>query len=313
MLLKRVILGSMLFGAVAVYAALESSIVAYVNNEPITSGEIQRELELSFAFSQRSSEDQAILMQRHYRQILDLLIDRRLILDAFAKSNAQLPPDALDRHIQSIISRDFNGDRSELTDLLRKYKMTYDAWKKETSDTYIVMAMRNLQVEKKVSVTPAMVRAYYNENPRRFAEESEIHMRVICVEDSPEQAKLTAVQEDLAAGMPFAEAAKLHSTDSKAQEGGDWGIVDLKSLAAPIRDALMPLAVGTYSQPITLNGAHFILYKESAKSAKQPTLEEAWPIAEKQLRQKFETERYRQWMEQLREDAFIKIIQSTES
>lgn len=280
-------------------------IAATVGNEVITIENVMTEFKKGYNLASVPAEERTARLAALYPQVLNLLIDRLLILQAYKDAGGVLPPDALEKHIRSIITTNFNGDESALHEALKKNRITYDDWSNETRENLIIASMRYMQVDKKVAVTPSMIKAYYAEHKADFSETPTTHLRVILI--SPEQGKAVADKAfaEIMGGKPFAEVAKEYSQDSRAADGGDFGYVGVADLSPAINKIIKPLKVGRISRVTEVEGYFYILYKVAERAATIPTLQDAWVKIENKLTSEASAERYQAWMQSLRKNTFI--------
>lgn len=113
------------------------------------------------------------------------------------------------------------------------------------------------EVFSKVAVEDNELRAYYEDHkdeyrmPSRFRIRELVIAKGATVEDQTEARKLLAsIQDDLKAGKPFEELARLHSTSPSKATGGDLGWMNKGFLRASIEDAAVKLRPEEVSAPI---------------------------------------------------------------
>ena len=114
------------------------------------------------------------------------------------------------------------------------------------------------------------------------------------------------IRGKLTKGAKFEEMARLYSTDSSRQAGGDWGWVDRKTLNESLTNAAFKLDVNKMSPVIEQGNSYYLLRVTERKSSYTKPLNEVRPELEKKL---FSDEKARlqdQWIAGLRAKAFIK-------
>ncbi len=296
---------SMAFAEVSHY----DGVAAYVNDKVVTIETVLQQMRANFDLSKVGREALPGRIRELFPVVRDLIVDRMLILKAYEDSGAQLPNEAVNERIQTILAEDFEGNEARLRAVLRGQHMTYDAWVKQVREDMIVQAMRQLQVGKKTSVSPKRIRAYYAAHADDFAQAGRVHVRLILI---PPEKGASVAEEALAAlrgGEDFAAVAKRFSTDSRAEKGGDWGFVEPEKNFAPVVvAALKKLKPGEYSEILETSGYRSIVQKVEEQRGKRPTLTEAWPAVEAAVRNELGQERYKVWLEGLRKQAYIKVV-----
>ncbi len=293
-------------------AMLIDGVAAYVNEHVITIAEVMSEVRGS-VWADLPAEDREAQLHALYKETLDAMINRRLILDAAKASGASIAKWAVDERVQDVVNKQFGGDRAKLTAALESQRITLDEWRKTIEEELIVQSMRYARVEKNVAVSAQAVRDYYAANPKQFVQSQGMGVSVIVVAASDgvsasERGGLAL--KELAAGKPFAEVAQTYSIDSKAKSGGDWGVINPAETFRPeLADALAGLRVGQTSPLLLLEDHGYILHKNSEVLPETLTLEKAWPLVEGRLKMIEAEKKYIDWANRLRKKAYIKIFE----
>jgi peptidyl-prolyl cis-trans isomerase C len=145
-------------------------------------------------------------------------------------------------------------------------------------------ALAGLAAEAAVAdaVTDAKVQAAYDEMVAAAEPAPEFSAAHILVDSEEKAAELKA---EIEGGQDFAEVAKANSSDGSAASGGDLGWFGLGQMVPEFETAVTGMEVGEVSDPVqTQFGWHLIKLNDTRESA-PPTLEEARPEIENQLRQ----------------------------
>lgn len=288
-------------------ATFYDGVAAYVNDKVVTVDTVMRELHASFDLSQVPPAQLAARIHELFPVVRDMLVDRMLILEAYEASGAQLPNEFVNDRVQEILADQFDGDEAKLKEALRKSRLTHDEWVKQVRENLIVTAMRQLQVDRKIVVSPKRVRDYYAAHKADFAEDAGVRVRTVTIDPAGGEEAAQKALAELEAGKPFEEVAKAYSKDPQAANGGDWGFVDPKeNFAAPAVAALEALKPGEHSGILTVDGWRLIVQKVEARTGKTPELEAIWPQVEAATRNALAQARYEAWIEGLRKKAYIK-------
>ncbi|HIV09735.1 MAG TPA: peptidyl-prolyl cis-trans isomerase [Candidatus Spyradenecus faecavium] len=284
-------------------------VAAYVNDKVVTVDAVMQELHNSFDLRQVPPAEQAGRIRALFPVVRDMLVNRTLILEAYEASGAELPNEAVNARVQEIIADQFGGDEAKLKETLRESRLTRDEWVKKVRENMIVMAMQQLQVDRKIVVSPKKIREYYAAHAADFAEGAGTHVRSITINPEGGAKAAEAALAELKAGKPFAEVAKAHSADPQAAQGGDWGFVDpAANFAAPIVEALAKLKPGETSGVVEMGDWRAIVQKVDERAGEPPSLAEAWPRVEAAVRAELGQVRYNEWVEGLRKNAYIKNV-----
>lgn len=284
-------------------------VAAYVNDKVITVDTVMQELHNGFDLSSIPPAEQANRIRELFPVVRDMLVNRTLILEAYEASGAELPNEVVNERVQAIIADQFGGDEAKLKEALRNSRMTREEWMKKVRENIIVMAMQQLQVDRKIVVSPKKIKEYYAAHAADFAKGAGTHVRSITVDPAGGVAAAEKALAELKAGKPFAEVAKAYSSDPQAAQGGDWGFVDpATSFAAPIVEALAKLKPGETSGIIEMGDWRAIVQKVAERAGDPPSLAEAWPKVEAAVRAELGQTRYNEWVENLRKNAYIKNV-----
>ena len=289
-------------------ASFYDGVAATVNDKVITVDTVLQQMRSNFNLGQIPKAELPAKIRELFPVVRDLIIDRMLILKAYTDSGAQLPNEAINERVQNIIASEFEGSEAKLREALRSQRMTYDAWVKQVREDMIVQAMRQLQVGKKVSISPKRVREYFKAHAADFSESGGVHVRTILI--PPEKGRTVAEEalKALQAGEAFQDVAKRYSADNKAPEGGDWGFVSPRECFAPqVVAALGALKPGEHSGILEAGGYCSIVQKVAERKGSTPKLKDVWRKVEAAVRNQDGQARYQAWLEGLRKEAYIHV------
>jgi len=188
---KGILYPVMFLAAVAITPlAAEAEIVivdgvaAQVNDNSITIGDVMTLLDtVKPQISAKYSGDELKKQMRlAYTNALNSLIERRLILDAYAKQEFKLPEPLIQGRIEEIVQDMSGGDQNQLMTALAKEKISYDEWKGQIREHVIVSLMRRMNVEQNVTIPFKAAQQYYDENIDRFKNPAKIKLRMIVID-----------------------------------------------------------------------------------------------------------------------------------
>ncbi len=312
MKLRLTVLSLMVMPLVAM-AALRpfDGVAAYVNDKVLTVNTVIQEMYTNFGLGRLPEEQQNAEIMRYFPVVCDLMINRLLVLDAYEKEQMQLPNEAVASRVQEIIATEYQGDKAKLQEQLKAQRMTYDMWEKTIREDLIFSAMRHLQINSKVNVSPGAVRAYYEQHKDRYAAKQKMHVHSIAL--TPDQGRVLAeeLMKQLEQGASFAAFAKQYSCDERAEQGGDWGfVVPTAQWGDPtLLEAVTKLAVGQRTLVEFAGGYCVIFYKEAAEAADAQALTGMWDEVEADLRAELSEQRYKTWLQRLRDEAYVEVIE----
>ncbi len=318
--LKRLLLLLSLLatGAPAVPAAqpaLVNGIVAIVNETVITE-KAAREfidpaviaLERQPGMSQQARNEK---MMEIYRDGLNQLVERQLTLDDFKASGYSFPESLIEDFVQERI-RERYGDRVRLIKTLEAQNTTYEQFRTDIRDQFIVEQMNLKNVSSAVIISPFKIETYYKEHAEEFRMEAQIHLRMIELRKrdggDPETVRRLAreLEGKLAGGAKFAEMATVYSEGSQKKDGGDLGWVNRSVLRKEFADATAKLAAGQRTGVIDLPDACFLLLVEEVKPAQVRPLIEVRDDIEKTLLNQERARLQKKYVERLKKKSFVR-------
>lgn len=294
-------------------------VAAVVNQDIITFSQVReligsRERALQSTASGQELADKV----RELRQgAINDLVDRQLILQEFKKNKFQIPNHYIEERIQQIIREDFGGDRQAFVRTLQAQNFTLARFRELERDKIIVQAMRSHKLQENLIISPSKLHEAYNSAKSEFTTPEQVKLRMILINKdgeatNPDQAdpKKTLADEvrtKLAKGAQFDEMAQKYSEDSSRENGGDWGWVDRKTLNEKLSQVAFSLKPKQISPVIPYEDAYYILTVDEKKAAYTKPMHEVRNDLEKKLSTDQKEEIQKQWIEDLRKKAYIKV------
>jgi parvulin-like peptidyl-prolyl isomerase len=292
-------------------------VAAVVNGDVITFSQVQevsgpRERTLREQFTGQELIDK--IKEARLAALSDL-IDRQLIVQEFKKKQYSMPDYVVDDQIQNIIKDDFAGDRQAFLRTLNAQGYTMNRFREMQKDKVIVGAMRQNNVKGNFTATPQEIQAYYDANKQEFVTPEQMKVRMIVLNADPLDANSAdstrkmadEIRDKVKGGADFATMAKTYSMDGTAQSGGDWGLIDRKTLNQQLTDVAFALSPGETSQAVQIGDSFYVIYCESKKESGVIPLPEVRDGIQRKLEQAQRQKATQRWIDSLREKAYIKI------
>jgi parvulin-like peptidyl-prolyl isomerase len=189
---------------------------------------------------------------------------------------------------------------------LAKQKVSYPEWHARMREDMIIQAMRWNVVDKNATASPAAMREEFNAHPEKYSTPPKVTVSVILLK--PEDA---AKRDEVSAAIAtnsFADVARRYSADSHAAEGGVWkDVTPADVFKKEICDEIAKMPKGTISHWIELDGWSFLLRKDEETPGRARTFAEAYVDVEENVRQAVLQKMYRDWIERLRAETYIKV------
>ena len=292
-------------------------VAAEVNGEPITVSDVidnmgDRAKVMKLTLEALPQED----IQRLYSVCLDGLIRSKLALQEYESGEMRLPDWIIDQRVSEIIDSAYGGDRSKLIDELARQKKTFTEWRDELQRETILMAMRQMNVDKGVLVGPAEILKYYRDHEAEFTRPAGTHLLLIQLKPQPDEtpeafeSRVATIRKRLDK-EPFQEIARFFSVDSHAANGGDWGWMDPDNFRKELATALNALPVGEISDPIVTPAGVYILRKEGVRESGLQPLDSVRDEIVATLRRQESERLFREWTDKLRAKAQMRILRPT--
>jgi len=290
-------------------------IAALVNDEPITTYDVEKEREiLEKGLDSNTSLDDAGKSQ--IRQVaLNSLINKKLIEQKIRELDIKVTDEEVRQAIEDV-KKSNNITQENLKEALEARGITFDEYKAQIKEQLERLRLISMEVRSKIQISEKEMREYYAANPEKFQVDEAFHARQIFFPISPkameeERKRTTASAEKVLAevkgGADFAELAKKYSKDPSAAEGGDLGFLKKGELLPEFDEALVNLKPGEISGLIRTPAGIHILKLEEMRQGKSRSFEAAKPEVEDLLYKKRSEERFSQWIDDLRKNAAVEI------
>lgn len=291
-------------------AKLVNRIVAVVNGEIITLHDLEQQVDDSVSgMDQRRPRDPGRKLARQ-RRILEAMINDKLIVQEAEKFEIEVSDAEIENQIQQIQSEN-NLSQEEFTQVLQEQGMDMEqyrqALRKEVKKNRILSNM----VRQKVVVSEDEIMEFYKQHQDAYNQPKQVHLRIIV---HPSKTRLEQVRQTIASGeITFAQAANSLSQGPGANQGGDLGTFMWKDLKAEWQEMLSDMRTGEMSPVFSLQGSYALLFLENlADKQVQPFQQVKNDIREQIYAQKLE-QRYKEYMQGLREKAVIDVRLQSEN
>jgi peptidyl-prolyl cis-trans isomerase SurA len=287
-------------------------VVAVVNNDAITLGELQ---EAIAAFRQENRGRATMSDEQLSRQFVQRLIETRLQLQEADREKVVVEDSEVEEELAQRLARLGTGSRVDVEAMLKAQGLTLDAVRKRVRESLRVARIVRRKVTQRVSVTEPEVDRYLAEHRDKLETGLTYHARHILITpvgDSDaawESARIRAamILEQLKAGADFSEFARQHSQDASAKAGGDLGLLRRGELAPEIEAQILRLEVGEISPPYRSRlGYHLFRLEAKDTLAGEALLRARQQVRDILFRQKFDA-RLDAWVQEMKQRAVIEV------
>jgi peptidyl-prolyl cis-trans isomerase SurA len=241
---------------------------------------------------------------------METLVERQLIIQEFRSAGYNMPETVIDEEIQSRIKARF-GDRRTATKTLQAQGITYEKFREQIRDQFIVEALRGKYISSEIIISPYKVEQFYLANQDKYKLEDQVKLRMIVLKKGAAESPAVRARSDeiltkLKEGADFKEMATLYSEGSQRAQGGDWGWAERSTLRKELADAAFALKAGENSPVVELPDACYILKVEEVKVAHVRPLKEVRDDVEQVLLTKERNRVEQAWIAKLRKKTFVR-------
>jgi parvulin-like peptidyl-prolyl isomerase len=296
------------------HAEVVDGVLAVINDTVITRQQVREFVAPAIDTLRREYADkpEAVFQQKLAGAIndgLEQLVERQLILHDFDVEGYRLPDSVVDELVQDRI-RERYTDRVTLMKTLQAQGETFEAFRKEVRDQWIVAELRVKNVAQEIVISPYKVENYYQAHQDDFKIEDEIKLRMIALNKTSaadtDTVKLAReIRAQILAGASFADMATVYSQDAQRSRGGDKGWVDRSVPRQELADAAFALQPGQVSDVIETPDTCYLLLVEQKRPAHVKPLNEVRDEIEKNLRAQEQARLEKQWIDRLKAKSFI--------
>lgn len=319
---KTILLVVALVLVVPLVAAAEmvSSIAVLVNDEPITSYDLAKEEEAMKGGMGDSPALATAAAREQLRQAaLDALVSKKLIAQKVKELDIRVSDEEIRQAIEDV-KKTNNISEENLVAALAARGISFDEYKTQLKDQLERLRLISLEVRSKVQVSEKDVQEYFAAHAANYQVDEAFHARQIffaipAAATADQQKKIVEKAEkvlrEAKSGTDFAELAKKYSDDPSGKEGGDLGFLNKGDLLPEFETALTSMRVGEMSGLVRTSAGIHIIKLVDYREGKTQNLETAKREIEDLLYKQKSEERFSQWLEDLRKNAAIEIIEKT--
>lgn len=254
-------------------------------------------------------------------EVLSSLIDNMIVKQKAAELGITVEEAEIDNAIAQILS-DNNATLEQFRKELAKVNVSMQDYRNNLRNQILQSRLVGQQVRSRIVIVEEDIKEYYEKEYTQEKGESGYYILQIGfnwknlvtldgVSQEEAREKAEAIRARVLAGESFGELARSYSDFPSATDGGNLGLIKKDEMAAYMRDAILSMHPGDIS-PIIETGSTFQFFKllssrEGDLVVKAPYESVKDEIREILYRQEME-EKYKAWVENLREQAYIKIL-----
>jgi len=243
-------------------------IVAVVNSELVTAGEVQQRLTRA---RQESARSGARLPQEDIlrKQIVDALIDERVLVTNARDNGVKVEDAEVDRAVANVAVQN-QLTEPQLRDRLRSEGIDYGRFRDTLRDQLAVEKMREREVLARIQVSDREIDVLVDQQRAAAGASTQYNIAqvLVTVPDGASEATVTerqaraeAALKRIQAGEPFAVVAREVSEDGNRANGGEIGMRPAEKLPDVFVEWVRPLAPGAVAPTLLRSGAGFHVIK----------------------------------------------------
>lgn len=300
----------------SLHAEVVNGIKAIVHTAVITYGEVESDvLMLADEYRRQYGRQPAVFQQKidaALKDSFDRAVQQQLILHDFEASGYNLPESVIDEVVADEIKQSF-GDRATLTKTLQARGITYEKWRQQAKERFLVRQLRLKNINQETIISPYKIEAYYNEHRESYQVSEQVKLRMIMLNKPSDETEAQGVHElaqqilsKLRGGAAFSEMASIYSQGAQKSQGGDWGWAERSVLRTELADVAFNLKAGELSEVIETPQAYFIMLVEDKRANHVKPITEVREEIENVLGQQERTRLEAKYVEKLKKKTFIR-------
>ncbi|MCP3900990.1 MAG: hypothetical protein GY707_14895 [Desulfobacteraceae bacterium] len=282
-------------------------IVAIVNEDIITLVELDKALKpyyIELKKTSYSDEKKEKIINKLHSDMLEKMIEFTLIEQEAERLNIKVSDDELQASIDRILTNEGISEEELIASLLKE-KKTFEEYKNDIRSQILQPKLINRVIKANVIITDEEIKEYYDEHEAEYAGSTKYYLRNILTSG---QEEIERAKQFLDQGQDFKEVALLHSMASNASSGGDLGAFELDVFAEQIKENILLLEKGQYTDVILTDGGFQIFFLENIEVTTGTTIEQAKDSIVRKLFSAKAQKKYKEWVVNVKDRSHIKTI-----
>lgn len=304
------------------------TIWAVVNNTIITEEDVKRRALVPLSEAQKKYKGNELMLriQATLDEVLNQLIDRQLLIQEARRIIEKSPQgqaimEDVEKELAAFLKEavDEVGSLTKFYEIATKEGINPTEKKKELKDDLMAERLLKDLVYKKITISPKDIRDYYQSHLNEFTQEKQVKVRQLSLKFSSfpnkEEAKKKAeeLRDRAKEGGDFEALVKEFSQGPRASTGGLWDFEDVKVMRKDLKEPILALEKGEISDIIQSPVGYHIFKAEEVKPAKEADFMALQEEIRDRLYKEESTRRKKEYIQNLRKNATIKITRGGES
>jgi len=245
------------------------------------------------------------------KNIIEQMVEEKLILSEAKKFDIEIEQDKIEAHIEQI--KESFPSEEDFEQALEAQDLTLKDLRDRFHNQEIMKKAVDYFVRFEIKIDPKEIRLFFESHQEEFLQPQKARVKNIFIrmdesgneEETLETAKM--VLERLRRGDDFEELAKSYSQGASAEDGGDMGFIEKGQLIKEIDEAIFSLLPGEFTDVIKTPSGYRIFKVEEKRPQKQLSFSEVQDSIENILYGEKFTQAFKEWMDELRQNAYISI------
>ncbi len=290
------------------------AIVAVVNDDVITLSQYKDQHEALYQMlrSQYQGED----FQKQYRAIRKDLLNTmitELLLYQEAKSRGYNVAEQIKLTIENIKEENGLNSDEELKRVLSQQGVDFEVWKRQMEENFMKQSVIVTDVDRSIVIEDSEIVKYHKQHPEEFIEPEEYKLKAIYIKgegrtDDQVDTLKREISEKISAGEDFATLAGQYSEGPEKESQGDLGSFKKGELEKTLEQAVEKLEAGENTSWLTVRDGWYLLKLVEKKESRIKTFDEVRKEIEEKLFQEKRQKRLEDFLKELKEKSFIKIL-----
>lgn len=257
---RALILTSLILAATPSLAVVLDHVVAVVNSDAIT----ERDITLSMQRGMTPDGKKAPAGNR--KEALEGMIQEKLLAQAMSKANVVVNEEDINRAMRNLMRQYGMTSIDQLRVAVGKQGLSFDQYRDNLKRHIQQIKFINQEVGSQIKISDQDLEDYYHQHMKKFGGTTAVHVAEIAflipenmsaTEGHALEEKVQNISKKLTKAN-FKQMARQYSQGPNADQGGDLGIVDPKTLPTEVANAIVPLKSGEIGPPIIARGAIII-------------------------------------------------------
>jgi len=304
----------LLFRSSLVSAESMDKIVAIVNDTIITQSDVNRVLsaiEAEYAAIYTDSDELNKQLNEVKVNIVSQMVEEKLVLTEAKRYDIEVGEDVIASRIDALKVHYPNEILFEQA--LSAQSLTLKDLQDRFYNQEIMKRAVDYFIRSKVRVEPLEIQEFYKEHKQELLvpEKARVSSILIRIEEESDERKALKISrrvlERLNKGEDFSNLVKLYSQGTNIEEGGSLGFIERGDLIKEIDEAVFELEVGEFTDAIKTEQGYRIFKMDEKMPTRELDFYEAQDLIKDMLYGEKFTQNFRQWINKLKEDAYIVI------